>query len=98
MKGEEADEVAVSTVGTLIDSILVIIHERTVSDLAKPYAARRCKEQLSCLVESHFLNRDAGEPVPEEWLPDEGALGASCCAHASACARVHLGVVRADSG
>ena len=51
-----------------------MVHEHTVSNKAKPYAARRCREMLSCMVEAHFLNRDIGEPnIADDslWMMDD---------------------------
>lgn len=67
-------EVADDVVGSLVEDILGMVHEQTVSSKAKPYAARRCREYLSTMVEAHFLNRDVGEPSIHEdslWMMDE---------------------------
>jgi len=74
--GEVTDDV----VGSLVEDILDMVHEQTVSSKAKPYAARRCREYLSTMVEAHFLNRDVGEPNIHEdslWMMDEEPMRSS---------------------
>jgi hypothetical protein len=71
---EDADEAAEGAVDLVRSAILAEIHERSLSDKAKPYTARRCREMVSCMVEAHFLNRDPGEGLHTSslWMPDEG--------------------------
>lgn len=91
---ETGQTAAEDIVDNIVNSAVDQYHEHIVSSLAQPFVATRAKEMLQYMVESGYIEHDAGEPAIASdplWAPGDGAFPcASNNMHVELCMQMQM--------